>query len=287
MAYWFIFKDNELLLKKDNLLHLSSSGSTPFSFEGEAGGVTKINSDASFTIPEGDCPPILPPEGQTIHRVADVPGLPTSDFEARAFAIDKPSELPPNYSFCDLRSSFKKLPLHLYQQAGKCYEIIYWDQHTKYCGICGSPMMMHSDISKKCINCGNEVWPQLATAIIVLIERGDEVLLVRSRNFKRNFYGLVAGFVETGESLEEAVKREVSEETGLQIANIKYFASQPWPYPCGLMIGFTATYAGGEIVLQEEELKEAGWFSRDHLPEIPEKLSIARRLIDYWISKTS
>jgi NAD+ diphosphatase len=131
------------------------------------------------------------------------------------------------------------------------------------------------------------VWPQLATAIIVLIRRGDdEVLLARGRNFKSDFYGLIAGFVETGETLEQAVRREVMEETGLRIKNIRYFGSQPWPYPCGLMVGFNAEYESGELHVQREELKKAAWFHRDHLPNLPEKLSIARKLIDNWLNET-
>jgi NAD+ diphosphatase len=147
-------------------------------------------------------------------------------------------------------------------------------------------MRMDTDISKKCTSCGKEVWPQLATAVIVLIHRGDEVLLVRARNFRTDFYGLVAGFVETGETLEEAVAREAMEETGVSIRNIRYFGSQPWPYPCGLMVGFHADYAGGDIHLQQSEIAKGGWFRRDNLPQIPEPLSIARMLLDDWLSET-
>ena len=144
-------------------------------------------------------------------------------------------------------------------------------------------MRMDTDISKKCTQCGKEVWPQLAIAVIVLIHKGDEVLLVNARNFRTHFYGLVAGFVETGETLEQAVEREVMEETGLTIRNLRYFDSQPWPYPSGLMVGFHADYAGGELHVQREELTRAAWFRRDNLPTIPEKLSIARKLIDAWL----
>ena len=146
-------------------------------------------------------------------------------------------------------------------------------------------MKLHTDISKRCTCCGKEVWPQLATAIIVLIHKDDEVLLVHARNFRGDFFGLVAGFVETGETLEEAVEREVREETGLSIKNIRYFASQPWPYPCGLMVGFHADYAGGDIHLQRSELSKGGWFKKDNLPHIPEKMSIARKLIDSWLEE--
>lgn len=144
-------------------------------------------------------------------------------------------------------------------------------------------MRMDTDISKKCTQCGKEVWPQLAIAVIVLIHKGDEVLLVNARNFRTHFYGLVAGFVETGETLEEAVHREVKEETGIKITNLRYFSSQPWPYPCGLMVGFNADYVEGEIHLQRSELAKGAWFRKDNLPTIPEKLSIARKLIDAWL----
>ena len=136
-------------------------------------------------------------------------------------------------------------------------------------------MRFDTDISKKCEHCGKEIWPQLATAVIVLIRKGHEVLLVHANNFRGDFYGLVAGFVETGETLEEAVHREVMEETGLHITNLRYFGSQPWPYPCGLMVGFTADYDYGKIHLQRSELSKGAWFDRDHLPHIPEKLSIS------------
>ena len=147
-------------------------------------------------------------------------------------------------------------------------------------------MHFHTDISKRCEMCGKEVWPQLATAIIVRITRdNNDILLARGRNFRSDFYGLIAGFVETGETLEQAVQREVKEETGLSVKNIRYFDSQPWPFPSGLMVGFTAEYAGGELHLQREELKKAGWFNKTNLPNLPEKLSIARRLIDAWLEQ--
>ncbi len=201
----------------------------------------------------------------------------------KAYRIDLPLLGNENYEMCGLRQSYYKLSEEEYLKAGKCHELLYWDQSTKYCGVCGGLMKFHTDISKRCEHCGKEVWPQLATAVIVLVRKGDEVLLVHANNFRTDFYGLVAGFVETGETLEEAVHREVMEETGLHIKNLKYFASQPWPYPCGLMVGFTADYDGGKIHLQRSELSKGAWFDKDHLPHIPEKLSIARHLIDDWL----
>ena len=150
--------------------------------------------NGSFSIPEGNQPPIATKDWT---HVLNVSPMDNGD-EVKTFLIDEPVTNNPRYEMCGLRKSFYHLPTDLYLKAGKCHELIYWDQNTKYCGVCGFPMKMHTDISKRCPNCGKEVWPTVATAIIVLIHRGDEVLLVHARNFKGNFYGLVAGFVETG-----------------------------------------------------------------------------------------
>ncbi|MGI6233391.1 MAG: NAD(+) diphosphatase [Prevotella sp.] len=257
--YWFIFSKSDLLLTKSD--------------------------DGSYTVPFCEDNPFTTKPSTHVMNVAPL----VDGAEVKTYLVDDPqrmtfaSDKGFDYEFVPLRASFYKLPLPLYLKAGKCQELLYWDQNTKYCGVCGAPMRMHTDISKRCTECGKEVWPQLATAIIVLIHRGDEVLLVHARNFKTDFYGLVAGFVETGETLEEAVHREVREETGLTIDNLQYFGSQPWPYPCGLMVGFMADYVSGDIHLQKSELSKGQWFRYDHLPRIPQKLSIARKIIDKWL----
>ena len=237
--------------------------------------------DGTYTIPFEEEPPIEVKPWITILNIT-----PLSDIEVKAYSIDTPITNHPTYEMCPLRQSYYKLPHSLYLKAGKCAELLYWDRNTKFCGMCGGHMHFHTDISKRCEVCGKEVWPQLATAVIVLIRKGkDEILLARGRNFRSDFYGLIAGFVETGETLEEAVQREVMEETGIKIKNIRYFDSQPWPYPSGLMVGFTADYESGDIHVQLEELQKAGWFHRTNLPKLPEKLSIARRLIDHWLDE--
>lgn len=239
--------------------------------------------DGTYTIP---CQEEAPTEIKPWTTILNI--TPLDNIEVKTYTIDTPiinHQSPTSYEMCPLRQSYYKIPYPLYLKAGKCAELLYWDRNTKFCGVCGGQMHFHTDISKRCEMCGKEVWPQLATAVIVLIRRGDEVLLARGRNFRSEFYGLIAGFVETGETLEEAVKREVMEETGLTIKNIQYFDSQPWPYPSGLMVGFTADYESGEIHVQREELTKAGWFNRTNLPKLPEKLSIARRLIDNWLGE--
>lgn len=236
--------------------------------------------DGSYTIPFQETPPTELKPWTTLLNIAPLGG-----HEVKTYRIDAPIVGHECYEMCPLRQSYYKLTAPLYLKAGKCAELLYWDQNTKFCGVCGGPMKLHTDISKRCEHCGKEVWPLLATAIIVLIHRNDEVLLVRAKNFRTDFYGLVAGFVETGETLEEAVCREALEETGIRIKNVRYFASQPWPYPCGLMVGFNADYDGGEIHLQKEEIAKGGWFRKDNLPRIPEKLSIARMLLDAWLEE--
>ena len=190
-----------------------------------------------------------------------------------------------------LRATWRKLSDAEYQHAGKAWELLYWSEQTRHCSVCGAPMQWHTGISRCCTACQREVWPQLNIAIIVLVHRRDEALLVKARSFRRDFYGLVAGFVETGESLEECVAREVWEETRLHINNIRYFGSQPWPYPLGLMVGFHADYVSGDIRFADGELSEGAFFRHDALPRhvdgtpaIPGTESMARQLINDWIS---
>ncbi len=214
----------------------------------------------------------------------EVTNIEVGEWRCHIFRLDSPVVGHTDLQMMGLRKTFEVLSPEMYRLAGKCAELVYWDQNSKYCGCCGAPMRWHTPISKHCTECGKEVWPQLATAIIVRVVRGDEVLMVHANNFRGNYYGLVAGFVETGETLEECVQREVWEETHIRVRNIRYFASQPWPYPAGLMVGFTAEYESGQLQLQREELGAGGWFRRDNMPEMPNRSSLARQLIDDWLA---
>ena len=222
---------------------------------------------------------------QDIKRTTDIFRFHTSD--GKTINVLQADEAPESsgYLCTGLRDSYYCLSEDEFILAGKSWELFYWNRHTRYCGFCGAATLPDTEISKKCPSCGEEYWPLLNVAVICLIYRGEEVLLVRARNFRSDFYGLVAGFVETGETLEDALRREVLEETSIKIKNIRYFDSQPWPYPCNLMVGFYAEYDSGDLHLQFSELERGGWFHRDHLPNLPQKSSIARRLIDNWLAK--
>jgi NAD+ diphosphatase len=168
--------------------------------------------------------------------------------------------------------------------AGRGVQLLDWARTHRWCGRCGTPTeVAPGERARRCPACGLVVFPRLAPVVIMLVTRGDECLLARGVNFPGRTFSCVAGFVEPGESLEDAVRREVLEEVGVQLGEIRYRASQPWPFPHSLMIGFEAEWAGGEIVCQPSEIAEAGWFRWDALPELPGRIAIARWLIDAWV----
>ena len=193
---------------------------------------------------------------------------------------------PEGMSFQGLRQVYGCVDDHLFCLAGRAVQIVHWDRTNQFCSRCGSPMgTKPTERAKECPQCGLLKFPHLSPAIIVLVERGHELLLARPHHFPPGLYSVIAGFVEPGETLEEAVVREVREEVGLAIKDIHYFGSQPWPFPHSLMIGFTVTYDGGELSLDDTEIEDAGWFTADNLPTLPGKISIARKLIDWFLAK--
>ena len=160
-------------------------------------------------------------------------------------------------------------------------ELLHWRKQHRFCGRCGKKLEeSRSDVAMVCPECGEKFYPQLAPAVIVAVTRGDEILLAHNRNFVPEIYGLIAGFVEAGENLEEAIAREILEETSITVGNIRYFSSQCWPFPNSLMLGFYADYVSGEARPDGKELESLGWFRAGALPKIPPKGSIARRIID-------
>ncbi|KAF1052649.1 MAG: NADH pyrophosphatase [Stenotrophomonas maltophilia] len=161
-----------------------------------------------------------------------------------------------------------------------------WARENRFCGSCGRPMQrMPHDRAMRCEPCGLQRYPLLSPSMIVLVTRGEELLLARSPRFVPGMYSTLAGFVEPGESVEHCVRREVREEVGLEVGNIRYLGSQCWPFPHSLMLGFHAEYVSGEIVPQPEEIEDARWFSPDSLPRLPAERSIARYLIEVYLAR--
>lgn len=183
-----------------------------------------------------------------------------------------------------LRESWTTIPDEEYYAASKAMELLNWNSEERYCCKDGENLERHSEISKLCPKCGTEYFPRLSPAIVVLVKRGDEALLVHAKTLRNPVMALVAGFVETGESLEECVAREVKEETSLEIDNIRYYGSQSWPFPHQLMVGFTAEYRSGEVSFADGELTSGGFFTRDKAPAIPSMPSLSRMIINAWLN---
>lgn len=252
-AYWLLFKDNKILTSelKTPLLDLNIS--------------------------------------ETNHKVVRRQYLGRLDgrscFAAELFP-DMP--VPEGLSCHDLRRLLGQIPDDIFFLAGKAAQILRWDRTHQYCSQCGAQTENKADERAKfCPSCRSVNYPRISPAMIVAITKGREILLARGSRFQADFYSVLAGFVEPGETFEECVQREVNEEVGLYVKNIQYFGSQPWPFPDSLMVGFTAEYDSGDIRIDKREILDAEWFTAEELPKIPGLGSIARRLIDWFIQSQS
>ena len=180
-----------------------------------------------------------------------------------------------------VRSLFASAGPEIFALAGRGTQLIDWMKNHRFCGHCGTPTVMkNTEFGMECPACRLVAYPRISPAVMVLIERGEELMLARSPHFRPGVFSALAGFVEPGETLEQCAHREVREEVGLEIENLRYFTSQSWPFPNSLMVAFFADYAGGDITPDPSEIEAAGWFSRDALPPLPDHVSIARQLID-------
>lgn len=249
-AWWFIFRGNQLLVQ---------------------------GTDDDLRVPQAaSAMPML----QHLY-LGSLDGVP-----CYAAELAPDAATPPGMEQAGLRELYGQLDDDLYGVASRAFQLIEWDRTHQFCGRCGTPTVSSTEErAKVCPNCGYLAFPRLSPAVITLIHRGSELLLARGRQFTTGMYGLIAGFVEGGESLEEAVAREIAEEIGVSVRDIRYFGSQPWPFPHQLMIGFTAAYADGEITPNAAEIADARWFAWNDLPLIPAKYSIARRLIDVFVDR--
>lgn len=253
-VYWFFFFDNELMVNID---------------------------DDSVTIPYSEDPEI-PEDGfffkmnlGTVKQTTYIAG----SLKYRPDVNGK--------KFIPLRGLLGRMDDELFLAAGRSYHLLTWNHNHQFCGRCGSPVMMKSDeLAKYCPSCALVVYPRISPAVIVAVTKGDQILLAHSGRFKNKMYSVLAGFVEPGETFEECIVREILEEVNISVYNIKYFGSQPWPFPDSIMVGFTAEYKSGEIKPDGKEILEAGWFSRGNTPELPGKWSIARKLIDQFLNKS-
>ena len=222
------------------------------------------------------------PSGGTPHYLGR-----RGDLHCFAVALRNDAEPPPGLELQDLRGLYGALDEETFQLAGRAFQILDWDRTHRFCGRCGAATGPHrSDRARQCPACGLLCFPRVAPAVITLIHKGEEFLLARNARFPEGRYSIIAGFVEPGETLEEAVAREIREEVGLQVTEIAYQSSQPWPFPHSLMVGFRARWAGGEIAIDDEEIVEAGWYSaRRRPPSLPDPISISRRLIDDFLAE--
>ncbi|QBG46372.1 NAD(+) diphosphatase [Verrucomicrobia bacterium S94] len=205
-----------------------------------------------------------------------------------AARLDQNTDVPAAYEISDIRSLHGEIEGELYSLIGYASQILTWRENHQFCSRCGTKAEpSEKERAMICPTCGLQNYPRISPSMIVAVTRGNELLMARGHHFPEGLYSVVAGFVEPGENLEQCVAREVMEETGIEIKNIRYHSSQPWPFPHSLMIGFTADYAGGEIRIDPEEIEDAGWYTAENLPDkIPSKSTIARALIDDYLNRT-
>ncbi|HYN22443.1 MAG TPA: NAD(+) diphosphatase [Thermoanaerobaculia bacterium] len=251
-AWWFAFRGQELLVRAQG-----TAAALPGAEDWAALGMTTADP----------------------HQVGEMSGA-----VCYAVSLDQDLPPPPGMAFEGLRRLWGRLEEEAWKLAGRAVQIVEWDRNHRFCGRCGAETVLNTpERSRTCPACGLQHFPRLAPAVIVLIEGDGRMLLARSPHFAAGVYSTIAGFVEPGESLEEAVAREIREEVGVEVRNVRYFASQPWPFPNSLMIGFVADYAGGELRIDPSEIEDARWFGPDDLPELPFKASIARALVDDFL----
>jgi NAD+ diphosphatase len=195
---------------------------------------------------------------------------------------------PEGFALVGLRRAYPHLTEELFGAAATAFWKLDWLRTHRFCSRCGRPTMRHATHeAMACPVCGHLQFPRVAPAVIVLIQRGRQALLARGPRFPRGMYSTIAGFVEAGESLEEAVHREVEEEVGVRVTDLRYFRSQPWPFPHSLMVGFSAQWAGGDIRIDVDEIEDARWFDADALPPLPPPLSIARSLLEDFLTRVA
>lgn len=251
-ALWFIFRGREILLRLDK-----NPGAIPRLLNFEELGLPGIREQYLGTLDGTHC-----------------------------YSVELPGDTqsPEGMEFIDLRQAYSEMSEKCFALVNKAVQVMEWDRTNQFCSRCGTKTLQKpGERGKECPDCGELFYPRISPAVIVLIRKGHEILLARSPNFPQCLYGLIAGFIEPGESAEAAVVREIREEVGIEVKNITYFGTQAWPFPNSLMIGFTAEYSSGDIQPDGLEIDDAKWFPAGDLPVLPGKISIARKLIDHFL----
>lgn len=194
-------------------------------------------------------------------------------------------EPPSGWIWAPIRPLHATLNKAEYAIAGRAMQLIHWDRSNQYCGYCGNPTFSREyERCRECKSCGQLAYPKLSMAILALVSRGDQILLARSPHFPEPFYSTLAGFVDPGETLEQCVIREVLEEVGIKVKNMRYFGSQPWPLSHSIMIGFSCEWEEGIIQIDPAEIEDAAWFDLTNLPQLPPLYSLSRLLIDEFVN---
>lgn len=194
--------------------------------------------------------------------------------------------LPSGVGFRTLRSLLFEFDDTMIGIAGRAFQIMEWDRTHQYCGACGAQTQaLREERARQCTQCGLLFYPRISPVAMVLVTRGRQLLLARKPGYAPGRYTVVTGFVEAGETLEQAVARETREEVGVEVRDIRYFACQPWPFPHSLVVAFSAEYAGGELRADGVEIEDARWFDAEHLPDLPEPVHVSRQLIDATLAR--
>lgn len=208
------------------------------------------------------------------------------DYSCYTASYPEDGLIPEGMEFLGLRELYGQIDESMLKAAFRAVQIVAWDETHRFCGACGEATVREThEHARVCHKCRQVFYPRLSPAVIVAVTKGDKLLLARNVNFPAGRYSVLAGFVEAGETMEECIKREIKEEVGIEVKNIKYFGSQSWPFPNSLMIGFTAEHESGELKADNIEIADAGWFSVKELPDIPGSISISRELIDWFMEK--
>ena len=253
-AHWFLFQGNHILVRRDE-----SGAAIPVVAHPDELGLEPLRTQYLGTLERRHC----------------FGGECAADAAA-----------PHGLTWSGLRALFGSLDDVMFGLAGRAFQVMDWDRSHLHCGRCGTPTVVKSgERARQCPSCGQTHYPRIAPAVMALVQRGEQLLLARSPHFAPGMHSALAGFVEPGESLEQCLVREVKEEVGVEVANLRYFSSQSWPFPHSLMIAFNCDWVAGDIVPDPSEIEAAAWFGLDNLPLLPNEISIARRLIDTTIAR--